>query len=838
MNATLGNPDDLQAEIYRLCDACVHEFESEDERIELEHLVQSRPEARELYLDFFLDSAALRLLALSRLDSESLHHIREPLIDLKLLRQLEQQPDALDASLQTTEAQRSVRMRPRVVRLLHGIGARAIHSPIYTTIIVASLVYGVFGYLAWDLRPDNVTTDTGMASVAVISDSADVKWSSDATSPSSKSSIHRGEPLKIESGTMELELNAGTKLVVEGPAEWSIDGQNKVSLRAGKLTAHVPKEAIGFTIETPAATIVDLGTEFGVEVDSSGRANVEVFQGKVDVSYPPVDGSAQAFRRTVRMSAGQAKRFSIGNSTAEATVVDINPRMKNQLAGASPKIGEAESHHDTEARYVAAVMADHPLAYWRLSDGNTGVATDASGHGFNGFYNGSMRSSSGMWPRSRDTCARFLGPESPGWLEMKDVQIPASFTIETWVRSGAPVWNTDGWLLSSRTPNGLMICPISNSRNWQFGACDGAGTDCYVGWHVPDKIDDRFHQYVGTYDAATDHGCMYFDGSLVGESKSLIGGNRSQESRKLTLQIGRDKPSQSTKRYGNGWIDEVAIFPAALSADAVHRHFETYGGIRVPSQAISADVTRSHEKPVHTIWLSNLFDDTSYTPLGLAMATDAYQAEVTPDALGVDRVIIGDARDNTILEIADKIQLDVKKLGWKDHPEGSAVNDAWAKGSHGGPLRLDGTLSPRTGPKIAEGIGMHADSALTFDLDKLRNAGRLSGKSLRFVCDRAGVNDDCRQGTGSIHMAVVLSSQSAVKAIWVDGEPVELGESNGRFEVASAIGKPLVAHGHTFSSNIPLDLDTRFLTLIVAVAGDNADLDHGAWLGARLEASP
>ena len=48
------------------------------------------------------------------------------------------------------------------------------------------------------------------------------------------------------------------------------------------MSANVPPEGIGFTIETTEATIVDYGTEFSVEA-GSGASEVHVFNGLVRV---------------------------------------------------------------------------------------------------------------------------------------------------------------------------------------------------------------------------------------------------------------------------------------------------------------------------------------------------------------------------------------------------------------------------------------------------------------------------------------------------------------------------------------------------------------------------
>ena len=74
----------------------------------------------------------------------------------------------------------------------------------------------------------------------------------------------------IPSGRVRQSLLRGVQLVVDGPAEWSIDDENRATLRQGKLVAVVPRQAIGFTLATPSAEIVDLGTEFEVVVEEDG----------------------------------------------------------------------------------------------------------------------------------------------------------------------------------------------------------------------------------------------------------------------------------------------------------------------------------------------------------------------------------------------------------------------------------------------------------------------------------------------------------------------------------------------------------------------------------------
>jgi hypothetical protein len=90
--------------------------------------------------------------------------------------------------------------------------------------------------------------------------------------------------LTLSAGFIELTFNDGAVVVVEAPAVFDLKSNNAMFLQSGKLSAAVPKEAVGFTVHTVNATIVDYGTEFGVEIEDNGSVAAHVFAGKVKVS--------------------------------------------------------------------------------------------------------------------------------------------------------------------------------------------------------------------------------------------------------------------------------------------------------------------------------------------------------------------------------------------------------------------------------------------------------------------------------------------------------------------------------------------------------------------------
>ncbi len=88
----------------------------------------------------------------------------------------------------------------------------------------------------------------------------------------------------LGSGMVTIGFRNGVKMTVRGPAEFEIVDEFRVILSRGQARAFAPESGHGFTIETPEADLVDLGTEFGVSVDpDSGESQVQVFDGWVDV---------------------------------------------------------------------------------------------------------------------------------------------------------------------------------------------------------------------------------------------------------------------------------------------------------------------------------------------------------------------------------------------------------------------------------------------------------------------------------------------------------------------------------------------------------------------------
>lgn len=118
--------------------------------------------------------------------------------------------------------------------------------------------------------------------VAKISDIIDAKWIDE------KKSFKRGQlldhdTLDLKSGLVKITFGSGAHVILEGPAQLTISDLLKCWSDQGKLSVHVPPQAIGFQIGTPFANIIDRGTEFYLNIGRD-KAEVNVVRGKVDVS--------------------------------------------------------------------------------------------------------------------------------------------------------------------------------------------------------------------------------------------------------------------------------------------------------------------------------------------------------------------------------------------------------------------------------------------------------------------------------------------------------------------------------------------------------------------------
>jgi hypothetical protein len=127
--------------------------------------------------------------------------------------------------------------------------------------------------------------------------------------------VRAGDTIRLTRGQLRMDFDCGATVTMRSPAALEIISPTRTRAVLGTLKAHVGKGAEGFTVETPRTTVVDLGTDFGIDVSRHGSTDVVVFNGAVDLHSDGINGLAAR----QRLTAGEGVRVS-GEGTASRIV--------------------------------------------------------------------------------------------------------------------------------------------------------------------------------------------------------------------------------------------------------------------------------------------------------------------------------------------------------------------------------------------------------------------------------------------------------------------------------------------------------------------------------------
>jgi hypothetical protein len=249
--------------------------------------------------------------------------------------------------------------------------------------------------------------------------------------------------------------------------------------------------------------------------------------------------------------------------------------------------------------YPTAVLTDQPMGYWRLdegpdnSSGNNGVLTHDYAGGHNGSYSNTVIGVSGYNPASdTNTAAAFGGTTPDSYVDnINDVSFArpsgssgATFSVEAWVfgatPSGTPAIVTKGYfgILNVGTGTGTEQYAIDIAGGaFRFLVRDATGQGYQAVSTVkpsdPITLEAAWHHLVGVCDQPHSNLFLYVDGLLA--ATGTIGATNGIESQTLPTTFGARKSTQAAD-YDQEWvgtIDDVAVYPSALSASQVFNHF-------------------------------------------------------------------------------------------------------------------------------------------------------------------------------------------------------------------------------------------------------------------------
>jgi hypothetical protein len=253
-----------------------------------------------------------------------------------------------------------------------------------------------------------------------------------------------------------------------------------------------------------------------------------------------------------------------GLASPELSVVGSNATVNGAVFAASP-VPSPDCFRAT-SQYAVAVIADSPIAWWRLGSGGNDVE-DSSGNGHQFTKTGTLTETPGLLPTDPSPSRDFPGDQN-NYYEAADhadfdMVNTASYSIEAWVNLDTVDTgfrrildhddNTNGWSLSAETTLGFQFYRHA------------AGVEA-VAAYKPSPITGRTYHIVGTYDGVNIR--LYVDGVLRG-GPTASAGNIAAIVQGVRTGFGVGAPN-----YPDGRLDELAVYLSALSPVRVLAHYQ------------------------------------------------------------------------------------------------------------------------------------------------------------------------------------------------------------------------------------------------------------------------
>jgi len=239
--------------------------------------------------------------------------------------------------------------------------------------------------------------------------------------------------------------------------------------------------------------------------------------------------------------------------------------------GASPTSAPstASTPSGGASTYASTIIGDGPAAYYRLGDPSGTLAADSSGNGRLGSYAGGSLGLRGALVTDPDTSAHSVISAPSSGLPVGN----ASRSVEAWINTTAANAGQGivgyGWNPSYSYHETFQVVLAGNN---QIQLVDG-GDDRY--FNAPYALNDgTWHHIIVTYDGIL--ATAYVDGQTLG-GQALSSLNTVLDTNGLVM-------GQAFWCCGGGTfygaLDEVAIYPGALTFAQITNHFSSSGNSR------------------------------------------------------------------------------------------------------------------------------------------------------------------------------------------------------------------------------------------------------------------
>ena len=414
---------------------------------------------------------------------------------------------------------------------------------------------------------ENVTHE----GVAVLMESVSASFVDNGVQPPSTNGILYPGEILLESGIVAIEFYSGARVILEGPAIFELTSENSAILREGRIRALVPPQACGFSVSTRQIEVVDLGTEFGMNIEEDGHlTEVHCFNGLVDVYENNLSQKGEVLRsletgEAIRIQSTRIQRMS-ANSMA---FISYNELAQSFLENST-------SRHEEWRSVIEEIRASEDiLALYTFEDQGPRERSLVNQVSFqNHFSHGAIvgcRWTNGRWPSKGGL--EFKSPSDRVHFQSNDPY--QTITLSAWARLDSTPKRTMCLLSSSENASNSLSWHINGSGNLVLSLRNNNGKVAQ-NFSSPPIVNrnmlGKWQHFTTVFNSIDKTVTHYLNAKEVSKSEitkkglgQVVFGNAEIGNSSLKNNNGK-----TPIRFFTGRIDELSIFGRALQPEAIN----------------------------------------------------------------------------------------------------------------------------------------------------------------------------------------------------------------------------------------------------------------------------
>ncbi len=163
-------------------------------------------------------------------------------------------------------------------------------------------------------------------SVATVVDTMQAQWKDDwCVLKKDNRVFNLSQPIEMTAGLVRIRFDDQAEVIIEGPASFACVSPEQLDLRYGRIFCYIPQAASGFMVRTPTSRVIDLGTQFGINVGLNGASDIHMFKGKANL----IAGDTGKTLQNAMLTAGEARRVRPGSARMEVIQQDQTAFVQN-----------------------------------------------------------------------------------------------------------------------------------------------------------------------------------------------------------------------------------------------------------------------------------------------------------------------------------------------------------------------------------------------------------------------------------------------------------------------------------------------------------------------------